>query len=295
MAQVNINTMRDEQGTPTANIGIFRDVTLQQAQEHELRLFKSIIDSMQDGVLVTAPYGESLYANNAFVTMNGLNSTEELFQHDPAAFLDPEEHERYVNEIIPAVEQTGQWHGVLLSRRSDGNQWRSLCSVFIVNDPQGGPPRVVTTARDITDQFQAEQERIALQEQIIATQQAIVRELSTPLIPLTDEIVVMPLIGTIDTQRSQQIMEVLLEGVAQLGAEQVVIDISGVKVVDTQVADALLRVAKAARLLGSNVALTGISAEVAQSIVHIGSDLSELTTYSTLQSALRSTLQQMGH
>lgn len=141
-------------------------------------------------------------------------------------------------------------------------------------------------ARDLAALRAAESEREALQHELIEAQQAALRELGTPLIPVAEGIVVMPLIGAIDSNRAQQILESLLEGVGSQRANLAIIDITGVKVVDTQVAGALLRAAQAARLLGAEVVLTGISPEVAQTLVQIGADMSALTTRGSLQSGI---------
>jgi rsbT co-antagonist protein RsbR len=125
-----------------------------------------------------------------------------------------------------------------------------------------------------------------MQEQIIIAQQDSLRELSTPLIPLAAHVVAMPLVGAIDTRRATQIMETLLEGIATLQADYALIDVSGVRVIDTQVADALLRSAHAAKLLGAQVVLTGISSEIAMTLVHLGADLSGIITMATLREGL---------
>jgi rsbT co-antagonist protein RsbR len=99
-------------------------------------------------------------------------------------------------------------------------------------------------------------------------------------------VVVLPLIGTVDSRRAQQVMETLLEGVATSRAQVAILDITGVVVVDTQVADALVRAAQAVKLLGAQVVLTGIRPEVAQTLVGLGVDLSGIVTRSTLQSGI---------
>uniref|UniRef100_UPI002ACE3C51 STAS domain-containing protein n=1 Tax=Chloroflexus sp. TaxID=1904827 RepID=UPI002ACE3C51 len=144
---------------------------------------------------------------------------------------------------------------------------------------------VLVIVRDITEQRRAERERqmLAVQEQAIQAQQAVLRELSTPLLPIADGVVVMPLIGAIDTARAQQILEALLAGVSRYRAKFAIIDITGVKVVDTQVAGALIRAAQAVGLLGAQVVLTGISPEIAQTLVHIGVTMQGLVTRATLQ------------
>jgi len=142
----------------------------------------------------------------------------------------------------------------------------------------------------IEQQKQAEAERAALHEQIIEAQRAALRELSTPLIPVSDNVVIMPLIGTIDTGRAQQVMETLLEGVAHQQATLAILDITGVSVVDTQVAQALVSAAQAVRLLGARVMLTGIQPQIAQTLVHLGVDLSSIETRGSLQAGIATAL-----
>ncbi len=109
------------------------------------------------------------------------------------------------------------------------------------------------------------------------------RELSTPLIPLSANVLLMPLIGSLDSRRVQQVMETLLEGVAHYQAEVAVLDITGVAVVDTQVADGLVRTARAVRLLGARVVLTGIRPEVARTLVSLGITLEGVVARRTVQ------------
>jgi anti-anti-sigma factor len=148
----------------------------------------------------------------------------------------------------------------------------------------------VTFVLDITDRKHIEEQKTALQQQLIDAQRDTLRELSTPLIPITDEVVIMPLIGTIDSQRAQQVMESLLEGVAQHQAGLAILDITGVMVVDTQVAQAFIQAAHAVRLLGAEVMLTGIQPQIAQTLVHLGVDLSGIQTQSSLQAGIASAL-----
>jgi anti-anti-sigma factor len=143
-----------------------------------------------------------------------------------------------------------------------------------------------TIRSQMQEQKQAEAERAALHEQVIDAQRAALRELSTPLIPVSDNVVIMPLIGTIDTGRAQQVMETLLEGVAHYRATLAILDITGVSVVDTQVAQALIGAAQAVKLLGAQVMLTGIQPQIAQTLVHLGVDLSGIETRGSLQSGI---------
>ncbi|NJP04444.1 MAG: HAMP domain-containing protein [Chloroflexaceae bacterium] len=139
---------------------------------------------------------------------------------------------------------------------------------------------------EITERERVEAERAALQQQVINAQKEAIRELSTPLIPITDDAVIMPLIGTIDSNRAHQIMETLLEGVEKHHARTAILDITGVQVVDTQVANVLIQATKAVKLLGAQVVLTGIQPQIAQTIVHLGIDLRSLVTRNTLQDGM---------
>ena len=151
---------------------------------------------------------------------------------------------------------------------------------------------VSSLVQDVTAQLEAEHEREELQNQIIQTQQAALRELNTPLIPLADNVVAMPLIGTIDSNRAQQMIETLLEGITKHQAVVAILDVTGVPLVDTQVADALIRASRAAQLIGSQIVLTGIGPEVAQTLVTIGMDLSDIVTHSNIQNGIAYALKQ---
>ncbi|NTW03557.1 MAG: STAS domain-containing protein [Oscillochloris sp.] len=139
---------------------------------------------------------------------------------------------------------------------------------------------------DITQSKEEETERLRQQEEIIRVQAAAIDELSTPLIPLSENVVVMPLIGMIDSRRAQQVLETLLQGISASSAEYAILDITGVPVVDTQVANALAHAATAVKLLGAQVILTGIRPEVAQTIVGLGMQFEQIVTRSTLQSGI---------
>jgi rsbT co-antagonist protein RsbR len=141
---------------------------------------------------------------------------------------------------------------------------------------------------NVSDRKHAEailREKIAQDEMIRAQAQALA-ELSTPLIPINDQVVVMPLVGSTDSRRAQQVIEGLLQGISSSRTRVAIIDITGVPLVDTQVADALLRAAQSVTLLGAQVLLTGIRPEVAQTLVGLGTDLGAIVTRGSLQSGI---------
>lgn len=126
-------------------------------------------------------------------------------------------------------------------------------------------------------------------------QRKIIRELSTPTIPVWDEILVMPLVGVVDSVRAKQMMEQLLERITQQGARVVILDVTGVPAVDTAVADHFLRVTKAARLVGARSILVGISPLVAQALVRLGVSLEGIETHATLRAGLEHAFAQLGY
>ncbi|HEX2544403.1 MAG TPA: STAS domain-containing protein [Ramlibacter sp.] len=131
-------------------------------------------------------------------------------------------------------------------------------------------------------------------EQVIARQHAELLELSTPVIKLWDGILAIPLIGTLDSERTQTVMESLLEAIVKTGASVAIIDITGVPTVDTLVSQHLLKTVAAARLMGAECIISGIRPQIAQTIVHLGVDLGDVSTKATLAEALRIALSRRG-
>lgn len=139
---------------------------------------------------------------------------------------------------------------------------------------------------ELAERERAEAARAALQQEIIRTQDARLAELSTPLIPITDQIMVMPLIGTIDAGRAQQALEAALEGVHANKTDVVIIDVTGVTLFDSSVATTLIGTATALRLLGATTVITGLRAELARTLVVLDVDLSAVVTKATLKGGI---------
>ena len=122
-------------------------------------------------------------------------------------------------------------------------------------------------------------------EEVITRQQAELLELSTPVVKLWDGILALPMIGTLDSARTQIVMESLLARIVETGAELAIIDITGVPTVDTLTAQHLLKTVTAARLMGADCIISGIRPQIAQTIVHLGVNLGEVITKATLADA----------
>ncbi|MCM3415688.1 RsbT co-antagonist protein RsbRA [Bacillus intestinalis] len=128
-------------------------------------------------------------------------------------------------------------------------------------------------------------------EKTVSLQKIALQELSAPLIPVFENITVMPLVGTIDTERAKRIMENLLNGVVKHRSQVVLIDITGVPVVDTMVAHHIIQASEAVRLVGAKCLLAGIRPEIAQTIVNLGIDLSQVITKNTLQKGIQTAME----
>ena len=163
-----------------------------------------------------------------------------------------------------------------------------------VRDADGKVDRVVVVLTDITGRKQAEEERARLQDAVIAAQAAALIERSTPLIPITDDILVMPLIGTIDRTRGQGILEVALQGARERRARVTILDITGVPSIDAQAAEVLLQTSQALRLLGVEAVLSGVRPRVAEALVELDAPLATIVTRGSLQAAIQYALRRLG-
>jgi rsbT co-antagonist protein RsbR len=170
--------------------------------------------------------------------------------------------------------------------RSDGEIRWIEAQGFAYRDATGKPYRLAGVVQDVTDRKRQEDERFAMQQQVIDAQRESLRQLGAPIIPLTANALAMPLVGTLTPERATLVTETLLDAVTARGAEFVILDVTGVPAVDNEVAEGLLRVAQAVRLLGAQIALTGMQPAVARSLVELGVDMSKFVTKADLQSGI---------
>jgi rsbT co-antagonist protein RsbR len=131
-------------------------------------------------------------------------------------------------------------------------------------------------------------------EEVIRRQQQEILELSTPVVKLWEGVVAVPLIGTLDSERTQVVMESLLEMIVETGSTVAIIDITGVPTVDTLVAQHLIKTVAAARLMGAECIISGIRPQIAQTIVHLGIDLQGVQTKASMADAITVALARLG-
>jgi rsbT co-antagonist protein RsbR len=281
--RVNAFVIRDDEGQPVAMTGMFEDLTDELQREERLRMFEALVENAPDAIGIADFKGNIIYANAAYQALTGYG--EHLIGMNGFDYIPEEEHHSAQIALARLAEGKAAFLETRI-RRKDGSIVPVAATMYAQTTPDG-ELRVIGFMRDISDQKRAEEERFALQQQVIEAQRAAIRELSTPLIPISDTAVIMPLVGAIDSTRAQQIIDTLLEGVATYRADMAIVDITGVQVVDTQVANALVRAAQAVRLLGAQVILTGIKPQVAQTLVQLGVNLEGIRTTGSLQTGVR--------
>jgi PAS domain S-box-containing protein len=235
---------------------------------------RAVLDNAVDGIITIAEDGQIDSVNPAAERIFGYAGGDIVGQQ--IDLLIPAPYDRQYQDVGAGRE--------VLGRRKDGTMFP--LDLAIGEMRVGDQHRFIGIAHDLTERKREAEERARLQEQIISAQAAALAELSTPLIPIGDQVLVMPLIGAMDSRRARQVLETLMHGVEQRRVRVAILDITGVPLVDTQVAKTLISAARGVKLLGAQIVLTGIRPEVAQTLVGIGVDLDEIVTRSTLQSGI---------
>jgi PAS domain S-box-containing protein len=287
---------RDEAGVITHYQGLVMDNTRQKQTEEKLleaeAKFRQIVERALVGIFRTTLDGHIIEANPTLLDMFGFDSIEEANEIGLLnLYVDPGQRQ----EMLQLLQQQGHVAGFEIDlRRKDNKVLRLNMNAQLVADKADQPAFLEGTLKDISERVQAEAERERMHQQFVKAQQQAIQELSTPIIPIMERIIVMPLIGDIDTQRAQDIMRVLLAGIRQYHARIVILDITGVPIVDSGVASHLNKTIQAARLKGAQTIVTGISDAVAEAIVDLGIDWSQLETLSDLQTGLVVALAKMG-
>jgi PAS domain S-box-containing protein len=289
--------LHDDAGQVVGILGTFEDITERKQIEEDLRTnkerFRVLIEAANVPTWIHRQ-GIFRYVNPATEQLLGYSSDEllqmavwDIIHPDFLALVRQRAAERHNGNDVP------RHYEIQVVRRDGTAHWVELHANRLEFD---GEQCILVTFLDINQRKQVESERARLQEEVIEAQATALRELSTPLIPLSDHVVAMPLIGHIDTGRAQQVMDSLLEGVAQHHARTVILDITGVPVVDTQVALALMQAAQAVQLLGAQVILTGIRPDVAQSLVGLDIRFDQIITLGSLQAGIAyATRQRVAH
>ena len=270
----------------TLRVLAFKDITEQRKARDAMAMFQAAIEGATDGIGFATPENKILYANRSFYSLYGYDfEKKDLEGIDGTSFSPEDDRERMASEVAPDVAREG-WRGEARQARKDGSTFEAALSYSPIRNPDGEIIAISVIATDIT----AERE---LQEQIRKQSEAIM-EMSTPVIKVWNKVLMLPMVGAVDTSRAQQMTEKLLESVVQSEAEVALLDVTGVPVIDTSVARNLLKAVDAARMLGAEVIVTGFSPEAAQTLAQLGVDFSALRTRGSLQAGLREAFAMVG-
>jgi rsbT co-antagonist protein RsbR len=305
--------LHDETGNIISMAAVIRDITERKRAEKQLRrqqeqterserLLRSVIDATPDWIFAKGRDFRYILINKSFTEAIGTTPEEAVGKDDleigfpeELVFGNPAKGIRGFRTDDRAVIESGEaLHNPYDPATSaDGSVHIFDTKKMPLRDAEGNIFAVLGVARDISERVQAEEERERLQQQIIDAQKRAIQELSTPIIPIMDRIIVMPLIGSIDTLRARDITRTLLGGISQYRAKVVILDITGVPIVDSGVAAHLNKTIQAARLKGAHTIVTGVSDAVAETIVDLGIDWSGVETLRDLQTGLTAALSSM--
>jgi rsbT co-antagonist protein RsbR len=254
-------------------------------------LLQAIIDTFPDPIFVKDLQHRWIACNQAFCTIIG-QPYDALIGHSDPDFWPPEQAEvfwRLDDEVFSSGEFRGNEELITVP---DGGLHTIWTRKYPLRDAQGQVVGLCGIITDITDIKHRREELEHLEAEInekkaiIEAQATLLDQLSAPVIQVWESVLLLPLIGVLDSRRAARMLESMLESVASKGAQILIVDITGVPVVDTSVASYLVRAVQAAQLLGCRTLLVGISPEIAQTLVGLGIDFSRITTRATLQSGL---------
>lgn len=237
---------------------------------------KAILENIADGVVFVNAENRVEFVNGYGISMLGL--TEDVTGNDVLSC-----HPESLNEtVMGIIEGFRSGSDEAVTTRLDG-AGRTMDVTITGVRPDGEYIGTLMTLRDVTVAARREEELTTLANQLKASQE----ELSTPVVQLWDQVLALPLIGSIDSRRAQTVTEVLLERIVETQSAVVILDITGVRSVDTHVTSNLLNIVSASRLLGAECVLTGINPDVAQTMIHLGTELGDITTMADMQEGLK--------
>jgi len=273
--QASYNPVFDKDGNPVRVMKFATDVTAAKLQiaefESKVRAIEraqAVIEFELDGTVITA--------NENFLDIFGYSLDEVVGKHHrmfcDAGYAESPEYAQFWQKLGRGEYDAGEFKRI----SKDGAEIWLQASYNPIFDMEGRPLKVVKFASDITAEVQ--KRSIAL------------LEMSTPVTKIWDGVLFAPIVGIIDSKRSVDIMNKALSSISDTRAKTLLLDIGGVAVVDTAVANHLIKIAKAAVLMGCNTIISGISPAIAQTIVELGIDLGSIQTTSTIESALRDSI-----
>lgn len=279
-AFVRVSALYDAEGEFIGYSKVARDVTARRETDEALRLVsvytRSLIEASLDPLVTIGPDGRIMDVNGATQTITGFTREELIGTDFFDYFTEPEQARAGYQRAF--LEGSVRDYPLELRHR-DGRITSVAFNAQVYSDEDGQVIGVIAAARDISEQKRTQQR--------IQAQSTEIMELSTPIMQVWPGVVVAPLIGSPDSERTQQFLERLLERIVATSSPVALVDITGVPTIDTERAQHLIETVAAVRLLGAQVVLTGVRPAIAQTLVHLGIDMSGFVTRSSLSAGLQ--------
>lgn len=242
--------------------------------------YRLLVESVKDyAIVMLDPDGHVASWNAGAERFKGYRAAEIIGKHFSCFYPADAVQRGLPEQELKTAAKDGRFEGEGWRVRKDGKQFWANVIISALRDKDGTLRGFAKVTRDLTESKQAEEQ--------IRQQGKEIMELSTPVMQVWQGVVVAPLIGSLDSNRTQQFMERLLSRIVETNSPVALVDIMGVPTIDTQTAQHLIETISAVRLLGAQVVLTGVRPAIAQTLVHLGIDLSGIMTRSSLAAGLQ--------
>jgi rsbT co-antagonist protein RsbR len=286
-ASATLTPIRDAHGSVAGYVKVVRDLTERRDQQLAAIAVEQMLDAITDYEVIRLDRDGMIRSWSQGASRLKQYTLDEVIGRHVSIFYAPEDvRAGLADRELSLALRDGRFETEGWRVRKDGSRFWANVILSPIRDEAGEPIGFVKVARDLTERRE--------QEQLVQRQRDEILELSTPVIQVWDKVLVLPVIGTLDSLRAARLTEGLLERIAQEQAEVVILDISGVPAIDTDVAQHLLKTVEAARLMGTVSVLSGVRPETAQAIVHLGIELGTLRSRNSLRDALQLALRLVG-
>jgi len=253
----------------------------------ENELLRLLVSSVKDyAIIMLDPEGRVLTWSPAAERLKGYKESEIIGQHFSRFYPKEDIEKGKIERELKVATEEGRYEDEGWRVRKDGTKFWANVILTALRDSEGRLRGFGKVTRDLSERKRAE-------EQMHRQAQEILEMATVPVVQVWDSILLVPLIGTLDSKRTEQLMERLLQKITDTGSQLACVDITGVPTIDTQTAQHLVETISAVRLLGAEVILTGVRPTIAQTLVHLGINLSNVLTCSSLKAGLRLAFQKI--
>jgi len=251
------------------------------SKETSSEMLRLLVDNLKDyAITMLDPKGTVTSWSPAAERLKGYRSNEIIGKHFSTFYTPEDSASGKTERELEIAAREGRFEDEGWRIRKDGSKFWANVIITALRDESGKVIGFGKVTRDLSERKQAE-------EQIRQQSREILEMATVPVVQVWEGILLVPLIGVLDSERSQQLMERLLERITETGSPVALVDITGVPAIDTKTAQHLVETVKAVRFVGADVVLTGVRPAIAQTLVHLGIDLSTVTTRSSLSAGLR--------